>query len=90
MVGSKTSISQRRAAYRSETGPAGRGLELGPVARDIAEQPARLVLLDLEPGERLERADVVARLDDAWLEAEMVLATLRAHLDLLDVEAERR
>src|SRR5580700_4787253 len=76
----------RRVSLRD--GAAGGGLELGPVTRDIPEQPARLVLLDLEPGQRLERADMVPRLDHAGLKAEMVFAALRTHLDLLDIEAE--
>src|ERR1700722_9061089 len=67
---------------------AARRLELRAVAGDVAEQAPRLILLDLEARERLQRAHMVTWLDDAGLQAKPVLAVMSDHLNLIHVEAE--
>ena len=55
---------------------------------EVVEQAARLVLLHVEAGQRVQPAAVVARLDDLRVEPQAPAARIADELDLLDVEAE--
>ena len=64
-------------------------VELGAVARQVVEQPARLVLLRHQAGQRVQPPPVVAGLDDARVQPQPVVAVLAGdELELVDVEAE--
>ena len=63
-------------------------VEVGDVAVDVVEHPARLVVLDEHARQRLQLALVVAELDDARLEPHPVAVEVGDDVELLDVEAE--
>jgi hypothetical protein len=63
-------------------------LEPGTEAREVVQEPPRLVLLRVQPGERVQAAAVVAGLDDARVQPEPVAVVAGDELELLDVEAE--
>jgi hypothetical protein len=63
-------------------------VEPRPVARDVVQQAARLVLLRHEAGEMEQPAPMMARLDDSRLQPQPVAGWLADDLDLLRVEAE--
>ena len=63
-------------------------VELRPVAREVVQQPARLVLLRHQAGERVQPPPVVAGLDDARVQPQPVAVLARDELELVDVEAE--
>ena len=56
--------------------------------RDVVEQPAGLGVLDVEPGQRLQLAAVVAELDDLGLDPDLVAVEVGDDVELVDVEAE--
>ena len=87
-AGSKTSESQRVHRDRLGHRPAALPVELGAEAREVVEQPPRLVLLRHQAGQRVQAPPVVARLDDARVEPQAVAVLARDELELLDVEAE--
>ena len=61
---------------------------MGGERRDVVEQPAGLGVLDVEPGQRLELAPVVAELDDLGLDPDPVAVEVGDDVELVDVEAE--
>ena len=61
---------------------------MGGERRDVVEQPAGLGVLDVEPGQRLQLAAVVAELDDLGLDADPVAVEVGDDVELVDVEAE--
>ena len=73
---------------RLRHGPAAPAVELGAEAREVVEESPRLVLLRVQPGERVQPAPVVARLDDARVQAQPVAVVACDELELVDVEAE--
>ena len=56
--------------------------------RQVVEQPPGLVVLDVEPGQRLQLAPVVAELDDLGLDPHRVAVEVGDDVELVDVEAE--
>ena len=58
------------------------------VRRDVVEQPAGLGVLDVQAGQRLQLALVVAELDDLGLDAHPVAVEVGDDVELVDVEAE--
>ena len=68
--------------------PAALAVELGAEAREVVEQPPRLVLLRHQAGQRVQPPPVVARLDDARVQPQAVAVVAGDELELLDVEAE--
>ena len=68
--------------------PSALAVELGTVAREVVEHAARLVLLRHQPGERVQPAPVVARLDDARVQPQPVAVVAGDQLQLVHVEAE--
>ena len=73
---------------RLRHGLAAAAVELGPVAGEVVEEPAGLVLLRVQAGERVQPAAVVAGLDDAGVQAQPVAVVAGDELELVDVEAE--
>ena len=73
---------------RLREGPARLALALFPVAGDVVEHAARLILLRVEAGETKQAVAVMPRLDDVRVEREPVAAVGRVERDLLDVEPE--
>ena len=73
---------------RLREGPARLALALFPVAGDVVEHAARLILLRVEAGETKQAVAVMPRLDDVGVEREPVAAVGRVERDLLDVEPE--
>ena len=61
---------------------------VGGERRDVVEQPPGLGVLDVEPGERLQLALVVAELDDLGLDPHLVAVEVGDDVELVDVEAE--
>ena len=66
----------------------GAGLQLGAEAADVVEQPAGLVLPRPQPGQREQPLLVVAALDDAGHEPQVLTILVGVDLHLADVEAE--
>ena len=85
MIGSKISLSQRPAIDGARLAAE---VEVGGVRRDVVEQPARLGVLDVQAGERLQLALVVAELDDLGLDPHPVTVEVGDDVELVDVEAE--
>ena len=85
MIGSKISVSQRFATTAAVL-PA--EVVVGGERRHVVEQPAGLGVLDVEPGQRLQLALVVAELDDLGLDPDPVAVEVGDDVELVDVEAE--
>ena len=73
---------------RLRHGTAAAAVELRAVAGEVVEEPARLVLLRVQPGEGVQPPPVVARLDDVGVQAQPIAVVSRDELELVDVEAE--
>ena len=63
-------------------------VELRAVAGEVVEEAARLVLLRVQPRERVQPPPVVAGLDDVGAQAQAVAVVARDELELVHVEAE--
>ena len=61
---------------------------MGGERRDVVEHPARLGVLDVQAGERLELAPVVAELDDLRLDPDLLAVPVGDDVELVDVEAQ--
>ena len=84
-TGSKMSVSHRWAMIGS--------LLVLPVVRgrvgvEVVEQPARLVLLDVESGEPVQTARVMPGVDDLWADADGRAVQVSDDIELADVEAQ--
>ena len=75
-------------AVRDEVSVLAAEVEGGGVRREVVEQPTGLRVLDVEAGQPLQLALVVAGLDDLRLDPDPVAVEVGDDVELVDVEAE--